>query len=123
MCSGAEVQRYAPDIAQMHVVKHTEGAEASESRNVLVESARIARGAVKPLTELTSQATDAVVFPGGFGAAKNLSNFAVKGGDMTVNDEVQRVIKDFYAAKKPIGEQLLHELNMLDLQIYLLIFM
>lgn len=101
---GAEVMCYAPDSPQMHVIDHTKGAPAEgETRNVMVESARIARGAVKPLTELNSGAADAVFFPGGFGAAKNLSDFAVKGGDMTVNSEVERVIKDFHGAKKPIG--------------------
>ncbi|XP_045118306.1 glutamine amidotransferase-like class 1 domain-containing protein 3A, mitochondrial [Portunus trituberculatus] len=101
---GADVTCYAPDAPQMHVIDHTKGAPAEgESRNVLVESARIARGEVKPLTELTSGGADAVFFPGGFGAAKNLSDFAVKGGDMTVNSEVERIIKDFHAAKKPIG--------------------
>ena len=75
----------------------------SETRNVLVESARIARGHIKPLSELSSAAADAVVFPGGFGAAKNLSDFAVNGANMTVTDEVTRVIKDFHSAKKPIA--------------------
>ena len=75
----------------------------SETRNVLVESARIARGHIKPLSELSSGTADAVVFPGGFGAAKNLSDFAVNGANMTVTDEVARVIKDFHSAKKPIA--------------------
>lgn len=74
-----------------------------ESRNVLVESARIARGNVKPLTELSSASADAVIFPGGFGAAKNLSDFAVNGANLAVTVDVSRVIKDFHAAKKPIG--------------------
>lgn len=102
--AGADVQCYAPDAPQMHVVDHTKGAPAeSETRNVLVESARIARGNVEPITELSSASADAVIFPGGFGAAKNLSDFAVKGGDMSVVPEVERIIKDFHGAKKPIG--------------------
>ncbi|KAK8739314.1 hypothetical protein OTU49_003568 [Cherax quadricarinatus] len=101
---GADVVCYAPDSAQMHVIDHTKGAPAErETRNVLAESARIARGNIKPITELTSGVADAVFFPGGFGAAKNLSDFAVKGADMTVNSEVERVIKDFHGAKKPLG--------------------
>ncbi|XP_042237367.1 ES1 protein homolog, mitochondrial-like [Homarus americanus] len=102
--SGADVICYAPDAPQMHVIDHTKGSPAeAETRNVLTESARIARGNVKPITELTSGTADAVFFPGGFGAAKNLSDFAVKGADMTVISEVERVIKDFHGAKKPLG--------------------
>jgi len=101
--SGAEVSMFAPDIAQMHVINHTKGAPAEESRNVLVESARIARGAVKSLAELDSQQFDAVIIPGGFGAAKNLSSFAVDGPELKVNEEVKRVISDFHSSKKPIG--------------------
>nr|CAD7198806.1 unnamed protein product [Timema douglasi] len=74
-----------------------------ESRNVLAESARIARGAIKPLAELKASSVDAVIFPGGFGAAKNLSDWAVKGKDCTVLPDVERVLKDFHASKKPIG--------------------
>lgn len=102
--AGADVVCYAPDASQMHVIDHSKGAPAeNETRNVLAESARISRGNMKPITELTSSAADAVIFPGGFGAAKNLSDFAVKGGDMTVIPEVERVLKDFHVAKKPIG--------------------
>ncbi|CAG2060056.1 unnamed protein product, partial [Timema podura] len=74
-----------------------------ESRNVLAESARIARGVIKPLAELKASSVDAVIFPGGFGAAKNLSDWAVKGKDCTVLPDVERVLKDFHASKKPIG--------------------
>ncbi|XP_067848515.1 glutamine amidotransferase-like class 1 domain-containing protein 3, mitochondrial [Heptranchias perlo] len=70
--SGAEVQVYAPDVSQMHVVDHIKGEPAGGSRNVLVESARIARGKIMDLGKLTAQDHDAVIFPGGFGAAKNL---------------------------------------------------
>ncbi|KAK3874871.1 hypothetical protein Pcinc_020191 [Petrolisthes cinctipes] len=102
--AGAEAVCYAPDTPQLHVINHIKGAPAEgESRNVMVESARITRGPVKPLTELSSASADAVFLPGGFGAAKNLSDFAVNGGDMSVNSEVERVIKDFHGAKKPIG--------------------
>lgn len=102
--AGADVVCYAPDAPQMHVIDHSKGAPSeNETRNVLAESARISRGNMKPITELTSGVADAVIFPGGFGAAKNLSDFAVKGGDMTVIPEVERVLKDFHGAKKPIG--------------------
>ncbi|MCL4126748.1 UNVERIFIED_CONTAM: hypothetical protein GTU68_003433 [Idotea baltica] len=102
--AGADIQCYAPNENQMHVVDHTKGApDEKDSRNVLVESARISRGNVKPITELSSQSADAVIFPGGFGAAKNLSDFAVNGAQMTVKPDVERVIKDFHGAKKPIG--------------------
>ncbi|KAA0189615.1 hypothetical protein HAZT_HAZT007253 [Hyalella azteca] len=101
---GAEVQCYAPDIAQLHVVDHTKGAPANgETRNAMVEAARIARGNIKPLSELNSSSADAVIFPGGFGAAKNLSDFAVKGADMAVSEDAVRVLTDFHSAKKPIG--------------------
>nr|CAD7423981.1 unnamed protein product [Timema monikensis] len=98
--AGAEPVCYAPDIPQMHVVDHS---KARESRNVLAESARIARGAIKPLAELKASSVDAVIFPGGFGAAKNLSDWAVRGKDCTVLPDVERVLKDFHASKKPIG--------------------
>lgn len=101
---GAETQIYAPNISQMHVVDHSKGQPAeTESRNVFVESARIARGNVTDLHELSPQNCDAVIFPGGFGAAKNLSTFAVDGTNCKLNPEVERVLKDFHKASKPIG--------------------
>ncbi|XP_072542454.1 glutamine amidotransferase-like class 1 domain-containing protein 3, mitochondrial isoform X1 [Salminus brasiliensis] len=101
---GAEVQMFAPDVAQMHVIDHGKGQPAEkESRNVLAESARIARGNVTDLAKLKASNHDAVIFPGGFGAAKNLSTFAVDGVDCKVNSEVQRILKDFHKAGKPIG--------------------
>lgn len=100
---GAEVQMYAPDVTQMHVVDHRKGQPSQESRNVLAESARIARGNITELAKLSASNYDAVIFPGGFGAAKNLSTFAVDGHDCTVNKEVERVLKDFHKASKPIG--------------------
>uniref|UniRef100_K7FV60 Glutamine amidotransferase class 1 domain containing 3 n=1 Tax=Pelodiscus sinensis TaxID=13735 RepID=K7FV60_PELSI len=101
---GAEVQMYAPDIPQMHVIDHSKGQPTeAESRNVLVESARIARGKITDLAKLSTKDHDAVIFPGGFGAAKNLSTFAVDGKDCKVNAEVERVLKEFHKAGKPIG--------------------
>lgn len=102
--AGAEPVCYAPCDDQMHVVDHTKGAPAEgESRNILVESARIARGQINSLSDLKSDCADAVVFPGGFGAAKNLSDFAVNGPKCKVHPEVERVLKDFHCAKKPIA--------------------
>lgn len=70
---GAEVQMYAPDVSQMHVIDHGKGVPAeNESRNVLSESARIARGNITDLVKLSVSNHDAIIFPGGFGAAKNL---------------------------------------------------
>uniref|UniRef100_A0A7N9DC01 Glutamine amidotransferase class 1 domain containing 3 n=1 Tax=Macaca fascicularis TaxID=9541 RepID=A0A7N9DC01_MACFA len=101
---GAEVQIFAPDVPQMHVIDHTKGQPSeSESRNVLTESARIARGKITDLAKLSAANHDATIFPGGFGAAKNLSTFAVDGKDCKVNKEVERVLKEFHQAGKPIG--------------------
>jgi len=101
--AGGTYQCFAPDIAQMHVVNHLTGQETGESRNVLVEAARIARGAIRPLADFQAGDFDAIVFPGGFGAAKNLCSFAVAGPDCTVDAEVERAIKAMRAAAKPIG--------------------
>lgn len=101
--AGVQTSMYAPDINQMHVVDHTKGEEMQPARNVLIESARIARGNIKPLTELKSSEHDGVLFPGGFGAAKNLCTWAVDGINCTVNEDVDRVIKSFHNDNKPIG--------------------
>ncbi|KAK2509225.1 hypothetical protein MC885_009193 [Smutsia gigantea] len=101
---GAEVQIFAPDVPQMHVVDHAKGQPSeSETRNVLTESARIARGKITDLAKLRTADHDAAIFPGGFGAAKNLSTFAVHGKDCTVHRDVERVLKEFHQAGKPIG--------------------
>ncbi|XP_064631402.1 glutamine amidotransferase-like class 1 domain-containing protein 3, mitochondrial [Lineus longissimus] len=101
---GATVSMFAPNTDQMHVIDHTKGAPSEgEKRNVLVESARIARGNITQLNDLKMTEFDAIVFPGGFGAAKNLCTFAVDGKDCTVNPDVSRVLKEFHSAKKPIG--------------------
>ncbi|ELT90411.1 hypothetical protein CAPTEDRAFT_171016 [Capitella teleta] len=102
--NGASVSMFAPDVTQMHVIDHSKGAPAeAETRNVLVEAGRIARGNIKSLADLKSGDFDAVIFPGGFGAAKNLSDFATAGKDMKVNEDVERVIQDFHGSRKPIG--------------------
>ena len=99
---GASYQCFAPDIEQLHVVNHLTGEVAEgETRNVLVESARIARGNIKPVTDCDVDAFDTLILPGGFGAAKNLCTFAVDGDKCTFNEEVLSVCKAFAQAKKP----------------------
>lgn len=101
---GAQIVCMAPDESQMHVINHIKGEPATnESRNVLVESARIARGEIKNLSNVNARDIDALIFPGGFGAAKNLCTFAVDGVDCQVNEEVERLVKEMHAAKKPQG--------------------
>lgn len=100
---GARYQCFAPNIKQHHVIDHLSGEEMAETRNVLVEASRIARGAIKDLKDFKAEECDAVIFPGGFGAAKNLSSFAFDGAECTVDPEVARTVKDMLAAGKPIG--------------------
>ncbi len=102
--AGAEAVCFAPDCDQMHVVNHLTGEVAKgESRNVLQESARIARGEVVDAAGIGADDFDALIFPGGFGAAKNLCDFAVSGADCSVHPEVERVVKETVAAAKPLG--------------------
>lgn len=98
-----EIVCAAPNVQQMHVVDHLKGAPTNEKRNVLVESARIARGKIRDLATLHAAEVDAVVLPGGFGAAKNLCDFAKGGEDYAVERETARFLGEMHAAKKPIG--------------------
>ena len=100
---GGKYQCFAPDIDQHHVVNHLTGEEMDGDRNVLVESARIARGDIMPLSEYNADDFDAIILPGGFGAAKNLCDFAINGSDCTINGEVDRAIIDSFEKKKVIG--------------------
>ncbi|KPK00453.1 MAG: isoprenoid biosynthesis protein [Desulfobacterales bacterium SG8_35] len=100
---GAEYQCFAPDIPQHHVLNFITGQEMAESRNVLVESARIARGNIKNLTDYKAADYDGLIMPGGLGGAKNLSTFAFDGPDCEVNEDVARAVKETAAQKKPIG--------------------
>lgn len=100
---GAGYSIFAPDIKQHHVVNHLTGKEMPETRNVLVESARIARGKIKPLSEFNAREFDALIFPGGFGVAKNLCTYAFDGPDCKINAEIEKVVKDMASLKKPIG--------------------
>lgn len=101
--NGAAYDCYAPDIEQLHVINHLNGEEMDGPRNVLIESARIARGEIRPLTELAPADYDAVIFPGGFGAAKNLSLWAIKGPDGDINDETKRIINETVKQKIPLA--------------------
>lgn len=100
---GANYEIFAPDVNQFHVVNHLTGEVSNETRNVLVESARIARGKIKNLKEFKPEHFDALIFPGGFGAAKNLSTFAFDGENCKVNAEVENAIRKMHELKKPIG--------------------
>lgn len=100
---GAQVQMFAPDMTQHHVINHLTGEPAQESRHVLVEAARLARGNVRPLSQANAQAFDALVMPGGYGVAKNLSDFAFKGAEATVMPELSALIVEFHAQQKPIA--------------------
>jgi enhancing lycopene biosynthesis protein 2 len=100
----AEVVICAPVGPQMHVVNHLTGEpDNKDNRDILEESARIARGEVKPLAQLNPGEMDAALLPGGFGAAKNLCTFAVDGSGCSVNSELENFLKEIQAAGKPIG--------------------
>ena len=101
--AGAEPLFYAPNALQARVFDHAAQQSVKESRNMLVEAARIARGKISDLKKLTTTAADAVIFPGGAGASWNLSDFAEKGASFAVQAEAQRVIKEFFLARKPLG--------------------
>jgi enhancing lycopene biosynthesis protein 2 len=99
----AEAICIAPDISQMHVIDHQKGSPTSETRNVLTESARIARGEARDIREIRADDLDAIIIPGGYGAAKNLCDFATAGAACTVDAGVERLVLDMHAAGKPIG--------------------
>jgi len=101
--AGAEVVCMAPDIPQAHVINHLTGKESGETRNVLVESARIVRGNIKNIESVDPDSLDALILPGGFGVAKNLCNFAFKGAGMSIHPSVENMAKAVHAAGKPIG--------------------
>ncbi len=92
----------APDI-EFEVVNHLNQTGTSEKRNVLIESARIARGDISNIKDINAEDIDALILPGGFGAAKNLSNFAVKGADAAIQPDVERLIKEMIREQKPVG--------------------
>jgi enhancing lycopene biosynthesis protein 2 len=102
--ANARVVCAAPDVPQHHVINHlTQQPVSGETRNVLVESARIARGRIVPLSQLRPAEVDAIILPGGFGAAKNLCTFAVAGDGFRVDPEVSRVLQEAHKLGKPLG--------------------
>lgn len=101
--AGAKAICCAPDVNQVGVVDHLKKEPAAGTRNVLVESARIARGEIVDVKKIRAAEMDALIFPGGFGAAKNLCSFASDGANCNVNPDVERLAGEFLAAKKPIG--------------------
>jgi enhancing lycopene biosynthesis protein 2 len=101
---GAQIIAMAPDMAQRDVVNHHTGtAQVDGDRQVFAEAARIARGDIQRMESVQATQLDALIFPGGFGAAKNLSSFAVDGPRMTVLEDVSRLIRECFAAQKPMG--------------------
>lgn len=101
--NGAQYEIFAPNIEQHHVINHLTKNETNEKRNVLVESARIARGKINDLNEFDPNKFDALLFPGGFGVAKNLSDFAFEGDNYHVAPIIEKTIKSMHKLSKPIG--------------------
>lgn len=101
--AGLEPRCFAPDRPQMHVVDHRTGEPTGETRNVLVESARIARGKVEPLDRARMDELDALVLPGGYGVAKNLSDFAVRGPEADIDPDLVRLVGEALSRGKPIA--------------------
>lgn len=101
--NGCYYEIFAPNIDQYHVINHLTGEEMEETRNVLVESARIARGNIHELSDFNPDDFDGLLFPGGFGAAKNLSTWAFEGADSTVLPMVEEAITGMVRAGKPVG--------------------
>ncbi len=100
--AGAQAVFLAPST-ELEVVNHLNDEPTGEKRNVLLESARIARGNIKEISQVKVADLDALIVPGGYGAAKNLSDFAYKGADAKPDPEVARLVRELHAAKKPIG--------------------
>ena len=103
MNHGGEYETFAPDMDQHHVINHITGEEMQEKRNVMIEASRLVRGDIKNLSDFNADDFDAIIFPGGFGVAKNLSTFAFDGADCSVNGEVENAIKAMAKQNKPIG--------------------
>lgn len=101
--AGAQAVCFAPDKPQFHVVNHLTGEVTGENRNILVESARITRGNIQPLSQADASQLDALIVPGGFGAAKNLSDFATEGAACQVDESLALLTQEIYKQNKPIG--------------------
>lgn len=100
---GAQAICFAPDKVQSDVINHLTGEAMADSRNVLIEAARIARGDIHPLNMAKAEALDALIVPGGFGAAKNLSNFATQGSQCEVDDDLKALALQMHQQGKPLG--------------------
>lgn len=100
--AGHEYVCIAPDVDQHHVINHTNGEEMNEKRNVFVESSRIARGEITKLSDIDPADIDALVLPGGFGAAKNLTTWAFKGPESEILPEVKLLLVNLVNIGKPI---------------------
>ncbi|EDV22688.1 uncharacterized protein TRIADDRAFT_58499 [Trichoplax adhaerens] len=102
--AGAEISMFAPNMEQYHVIDHHAGTvDEGKARNMMIEAARIARGEIFPLNDLEPENFDAIIFPGGAGVGKNLCNFATNKEDFMVLPEVEKIIRAFHRAKKPLG--------------------
>ncbi|CAM3804139.1 isoprenoid biosynthesis glyoxalase ElbB [Serratia silvae] len=101
--AGAQAVCFAPDKPQLHVINHLSGEEMPENRNVLLESARIARGKIQALSQADAEQLDALIVPGGFGAAKNLSSFAMQGAECSVDTDLSKLIREMHKRNKPMG--------------------
>ncbi|HCL5268091.1 TPA: isoprenoid biosynthesis glyoxalase ElbB [Salmonella enterica] len=101
--SGAQAVCFAPDKPQADVINHLTGEAMAETRNVLIEAARITRGEIRPLAQAQAEELDALIVPGGFGAAKNLSNFASQGSDCRVDSDIVALAKAMHQAGNPLG--------------------
>lgn len=100
---GVDVVCFAPDKSQVDVINHLTGEPMAETRNVLIEAARIVRGDIHPLNQADATDIDALIVPGGFGAAKNLSSFAAHGADCQIDPDLKALSQALHAAGKPLG--------------------
>ena len=100
---GADIVFMAPDVEQSQVVNHLTGEQTGEKRNILLESARIARGNIKDIRAIEASQLDGLILPGGFGAVCNLSDFSTRGETSQVNPDVKRLISEMVALQKPVG--------------------
>ncbi len=101
--NGAEWVCFAPNIYQHHALEHSTGTEHIDSRHVMEESSRLSRGEISDVATLDANDFDALIVPGGFGAAKNLSNFALDSAMFEINPHVLKACKSFKKATKPTG--------------------
>ncbi|MDR2466565.1 MAG: isoprenoid biosynthesis glyoxalase ElbB [Prevotellaceae bacterium] len=101
--AGCDCTVFAPDAEQTETVNHSTGARVAETRNILVEANRIARGAARSLAEFAPAEYDALILPGGFGAVKNLCDFYYKGADFAVIPALEKALLETHRLNKPVG--------------------